>query len=116
MFRLFSSPLGPGFHTSEWPKRTARLGFCPPGARLAPVWGELAHASPPKRGPKMGLEWVKSDSSQNHPGPLGVPVHFWFCTFLFFFLAHLGAYLGRFESLYAPKSLKGEPFWDRKVF
>ena len=57
-----------GFHPSEWPKRTARSGFCQAGARLAAFWGILACACPPKRGRK----WVKMRLSKNDTGPLGV--------------------------------------------
>ena len=73
------------FHPSEWPKRTATSGFCPPGARLAALWGILACACPPKRGQK----WVKNDFLKNDNGPFGVSLEV--------FLARFEAPLSRFD-------------------
>ena len=77
----------------------SKTRFWLPGSHLTAFWGVLASACPLKRGSKMGFP-------QSDPGPLGVTVDV--------FSARFEAYLGYFDRLYVPKSLKGEPFETQK--
>ena len=86
----------------EWPRRTARHGFCPPGARLAAFWFFFARACPPERGPKsvkvlcfQKWPWTTWDAGRC------VSSLFW-------------DLFGPLYSLCVPNGFKGGPFWDQK--
>ena len=83
------APTFGGFHPSEWPKRTATSGFCPPGARLAAFWGDFGLCVCTEKGSKMVKNGLKMTFSKNDTGPFGVSLEV--------FLARSEAPLSRFD-------------------